>query len=118
MPHLRGAGTWPLHGEGLAIALREFGQSPLDASADRFAVSLPHASGTLGVREVCRLARCGSPPPVAPIEHQGVLQNAIDRPMGSLRAAQGAGELGAEADGTLFPSLCFPPSVSLYGFLP
>jgi hypothetical protein len=56
-------------------------------------VLLPHASCTLGVREV--LARCGSPSPIAPIEHQRVPQNAVDRPMargGVERPKAGAGE--------------------------
>ena len=30
----------------------------------------------------------------------------------------GPGDSNRERDSCLFPSLCFPPSVSLYGFLP
>src|SRR5918999_6128261 len=51
---------------------------------------------------------------------RGVPQNALDRPMGSWsessrpRLAPGNREL--KPTGDLFPSLCFPPSVSLYGF--
>jgi hypothetical protein len=51
-----------------------------------------------------------------------VVVNAIDGEIAGGMVEQreaGAGNKGAEADGvTLFPSLCFPPFVSLYGFRP
>src|SRR5215211_1465792 len=80
-----------------------------------------HASCTLGVREECRSRAAEARPATAPDEHRGVRQNAIDGPIAggvvdSGKAGAGEGKLTLTKH--LFLSLCFPPSVSLYGFLP
>jgi hypothetical protein len=63
-----------------------------------------------------------SAPLLRPNEHQGVRQNAIDCPMrwrsGRAASKPTPGNRELRPTGHLFPSLCFPPSVSLYGFLP
>ena len=61
-------------------------------------------------------------PATAPDEHQGVRRNAIDGPvadgMVEQREAGAGGMRELKPTEHLFPSLCFPPSVSLYAFLP